>query len=154
MLTRAGLSAWIVRAVKTKDVAVLKDDVDDAEKTIVNNHATNSTFSEADIVIEGTKCKRCCDQVDLKKEALNFFKCRRYFHGLCYKNQNSSPSALAGHFAPAVSKSGSYEKRFGHILFLGYFCFDEIDVHNPCSFMNLSSVNLQNDENNGIEERV
>ena len=59
MLTRASLPAWIVRAVKTKDVAVLKDDVDDA---------TNSTFSEADIVIEGTKCKCCCDQVDLKKK--------------------------------------------------------------------------------------
>ena len=125
---------------------------------VVNNTGVEEEkpFNEAEIIIEGTKCKRCCEQVDLKKEAIKCFKCNQYFHGVCYRNQHdiSSPSALAGHLAPAVSKSGSYEKRFGHFLFFCSPCYNEFSEHNHNSLLNFDksaqksytngNINLQN----------
>ena len=99
-------------------------------------------YVEADVMIDGTKCKRCCEEVDLRKEAVNCFRCNKFFHGICYKNQNDigSPSAMTQHLVPAVSKTGSYERRFGHFIFLCDYCFDQANQgrsfmspsHNPC----------------------
>ena len=81
-------------------------------------------YIEAEVFIKGTKCNRCCWDVDLKKEAVQCFKCRNLFHGVCYKDSRdiSSPSALSGTLIPAISNAGSYEKRFGRFLFMCDFC--------------------------------
>ena len=85
-----------------------------------NSDETESVALEPAIIIEGNKCKQCSNEVDLRKEAVQCFKCCKHFHGICYKDSRdiSSPSALSGHLAPALTKSGTYENRFGHFLFL------------------------------------
>ena len=96
----------------------------DHEMSISDGGAADNPYIEAEIIIKGTKCNRCCWDVDLKKEAVQCFKCQNFFHGVCYKDSRdiSSPSALSGTLIPAVANSGSYERRFGRFLFLCDFC--------------------------------
>lgn len=81
-------------------------------------------YIEASIIIKGTKCNQCCNDVDLKKDAIQCFICSNFFHASCYRDYRDicSPSALTGHFIPAVGNGGPYEKRFGRFLFACDFC--------------------------------
>lgn len=81
-------------------------------------------YIEANIIIKGNTCSECCNNVDLRKEAVQCFKCNNLFHANCFRDARDvcTQSALTNHIIPALSNSGSYEKRFGRFLFFCNFC--------------------------------
>ena len=103
-------------------------------------------YIEASIIIKGTKCNSCCNELELKKEAVQCCKCNHYFHANCFgdKRDICSQSALTGHFIPALSNTGSYEIRFGRFLFLCDFCSGQ-----PTTISSLGSdINVSQDSIN------
>ena len=113
----------------------------DKEPGCEDNSAPFNQYIEADIILKDAKCKNCSNDVDIKKEAVECFKCKNLFHAVCYKDSRDvgSQSAVSGHLIPATTNTGTYAKRFGRFIFLCDFCMTTVETNACVVFPELST---------------
>ena len=87
--------------------------------------ASGSQVNTAPNIIADGHCKACNTSVNLDAHTVQCWLCKNMFHAInCENDKNcvSAPTVFNNQLLPALNKSGAYEKRFGHFLFVCDFC--------------------------------